>query len=121
MLAVIIPVLVVIVVVVIINAIRPKKPKWLPQTIRSNWDVLPRPLRSLGWYDDLFSRKGGKDRALQQPEAPAGNESTDIGYETLATGKELLNVGKASPSVAARYGSIDVRLGDFELPNVIVQ
>jgi hypothetical protein len=42
---------------IIINVLQAYKPNWLPVGLRT-WLWLPRPLRSLGWYDEnIFGRQ----------------------------------------------------------------
>ncbi len=47
----------IIIFVIIINILQTYKSKYLPAVLRT-WLWLPRPLRSLGWYDEnLFGRQ----------------------------------------------------------------
>ncbi len=51
------PVLLIIIFVIVINVLQAYKLNWLPKGLQT-WLWLPRPLRSLGWYDEhLFSKK----------------------------------------------------------------
>jgi hypothetical protein len=47
----------IIIIVIIINILQAYKPNWLPAGLQT-WLWLPRPLRSLAWYDEhLFGTK----------------------------------------------------------------
>ena len=49
-----IPILIILIIIVIINILQDKKPKILPSKLQ-NWDYLPKPLHSLGFYDKGFA------------------------------------------------------------------
>ncbi|CAG0922126.1 unnamed protein product [Notodromas monacha] len=82
-LAVLVPCLVLAVVVVLVNVVKRRRPQWLPEPLRSHgWRFLPRPLRSLRFYDEIvvqakcWRKRMGKGEASSSDALEAGNNDS---------------------------------------------
>ena len=80
--------------VLVVNLLREKKPEWVPQTLKT-WKWLPKPLRSLEPYDNVFSRLAccRKLKNKSQDGPNMANGSTTDHSMTVISSKEPSSEG----------------------------
>ncbi len=138
------PVVVIVLFAVAVNAVRSRRPTWLPGFLRGGWSFLPRPLRSLGFYDQyIFSkiafcnRGGDGGRRPSEMQFAAGSPSA-MSSPSLSTSPSRvdgcwINAGfsDGSPSQADVSGARSIQqysghyskddLATGGLPSVVVR
>jgi len=73
MVSLVLLILVVVIFVLIVNVLQERRPSALPTFLRS-WKFLPEPLRSLGFYDRVFTKSCGCCKVCQKKEEAEEDE-----------------------------------------------